>query len=159
MKTKRECFKRFTVTIPASLYEALDQMIRERGMGNRSWVISHLVKREVIRTHQEDPDRIMAGTITLTYSEERNSCANRLISLRRANLEEVISTQQVMLEGGLLMETWLVQGEVRVLRNMLSEALKCSPGMKGELNFTDALMPPVRHNKPVPENNGRKENE
>lgn len=149
MAAKREYFKRFSVTMPASLYEALNKMIDERGGGNRSQVIADLVEREIIQARQEDPSRIIAGTITLTYFEESNSCASRLIELRRANLEEVISTQQVMLEGGKLMETWLVQGEVRVLRHMLVEALSFSPGMKGSLDFTDALMPPVRHNKHV----------
>lgn len=149
MSSKREYFKRITVTMPSSLCEALNEMIEERGLGNRSQVIADLVQREVIRSKQENPEHVMAGTITLTYFEDHNSCANKLIRLRRANLEEVISTQQVMLEGGMLMETWLVQGEVRVLEKMLNEALKCSPGMKGELNYTDALMPPVRHNKYV----------
>lgn len=149
MPKARAYFKRFSVTMPADLCDALQAMVEARGTGNRSQVIAELVEREVVRTRQENPDLVMAGTITLTYAENSNACANRLIRLRRANLEEVISTQQVMLEDGKLMETWLVQGEVRVLRKMLAEALICSLGMKGELNFTDALMPPVRHNKYV----------
>ena len=159
MAPKREYFKRFSVTMPAALYDAFNERIREHGSGNRSQVIADLVEREVIDARQEDPSRIMAGTITLTYFEDRNSCASRLIKLRRANLEEVISTEQVMLEGGKLMETWLVQGEVRVLRGMLTEALKFSPGMKGKLDFTDALMPPVRHSKYVFETERSKSDE
>lgn len=146
MSQTRSYFKRFSVSMPAHLCGDLQAMVEARGTGNRSQFIAELVEREILRSRQEDPDRVMAGTITLSYAENSNACANRLIRLRRANLEEVISTQQVMLEDGKLMETWLVQGEVRVLRKMLAEALACSPGMKGELNFTDALMPPVRHN-------------
>jgi metal-responsive CopG/Arc/MetJ family transcriptional regulator len=149
MANKRDYFKRFSVTMPAALYDAFNEMIEARGIGNRSQVIADLVEREVIQARQEDPTRIMAGTLTLTYFEDSNSCASRLIQLRRANLEEVVSTQQVMLEGGKLMETWLVQGEVRVLQKMLAEALGYSPGMKGRLDFADALMPPVRHTKYV----------
>ena len=95
MASKREYFKRITVTMPASLCEELNQMIEQRGIDNRSQVIAELVKREIIRNKQEAPNVVMAGTITLTYFEDNNSCAHRLIHLRRANLEEVISTQQL----------------------------------------------------------------
>jgi len=144
---EKEYFKRLSITMPAELCEEFDDIIQEHGHSNRSLAIADLVRREVLKFRQQDPTRVMAGTITLTYAEMNNSAALRLITIRREKIEEVISTQQVMLEGGKLMEIWLVQGEVRVLRELLARALQCSDEMMGELNFTDALMPPVRHNK------------
>ncbi len=147
MKENKSYYKRFSITMASDLFEEFDELVKERGQANRSLAISELVQREVIRYRQQDPTRVMAGTITLTYFEENNSCADRLIKLRRSYAEETISCQQVMLEGGKLMEIWLLQGEVQVLQTMLAKALRCSNEMTGELTFTDTLMPPVRHNK------------
>ncbi len=146
MKKSRDYFKRFSITMSSDLFSEFDELVKERGQENRSLAIAELVQREVIRYRQEDPERVMAGTINLTYFEKNNACANRLITLRRDYMEEIISIQQVMLEGGKLMEIWLVQGEVQVLNSVLAQALRCSNEMMGELTFTDALMPPVRHN-------------
>ncbi len=147
MKESKKYYKRFSVTMSSDLFEEFDELVKTRGQANRSLAISELVQREVIRSRQEDPEYVMACTITLTYFEKNNSCASRLIDLRRRYAEETISCHQVMLEGGKLMEIWLLQGEVQVLHSMLAQALNCSNEMTGELTFTDTLMPPVRHNK------------
>jgi CopG family nickel-responsive transcriptional regulator len=147
MKENKTYYKRFSITMSSDLFEEFDELVKERGQQNRSLAIAELVQREVIRYRQEDPTRVMAGTITLTYFENNNSCADRLIKLRRNYAEETISCQQVMLEDGKLMEIWLLQGEVQVLNSMLAQALSCSNEMTGDLTFTDTLMPPVRHNK------------
>lgn len=146
MKESKVYHKRFSITMSADLFAEFDELVKEQGQPNRSLAIAELVQREVIRYRQQDPARVMAGTLTLTYFEERNSCANRLIKLRRKYAEETISCHQVIFEKGKLMEIWLMQGAVQVLNSVLAQALRCSNEMTGELTFTDTLMPPVRHN-------------
>lgn len=142
----KEPFKRFSITMPESLCDEFSIMIEQQGQQNRSLAIAKLARNAVLQHHQLDPLRVMAGTIMLTYFETNNSAATRLIAIRRERMAEVISTQQVILEEGKLLEIWLVQGETQVLQELLMKALRCSDEMTGELNFTDALMPPVRHN-------------
>ena len=146
MQKEKQNYKRFSVTMPADLYDELEQMAEDRGMDNRSMMIADLVKRELLKYRQQDRTRVMAGTLTISYDAAIDDCANKLIGLRRGYLDEVISSFQVMLEDGKNMEIWLVQGEVEKLYTLLSEALKCSKSMLGQITFTDAVLPPLRTN-------------
>ncbi|MDK2858034.1 MAG: CopG family transcriptional regulator, nickel-responsive regulator [Verrucomicrobiota bacterium] len=147
MARNREPFKRFSVTMPADLCEELNAMVEERSLDNRSMVIADLVKRELLEYKQQKKHQVMAGTITLSYSESYNDCAQKLIAVRREFLDEVISNLQVLLEDGKVLEIWLVQGEVGKLYTILATALKCSKTMLGKLNFAEALLPPVQRNE------------
>lgn len=146
MQKEKQNYKRFSVTMPADLYDELEQMAEDRGMDNRSMMIADLVKRELLKYRQQDRSRVMAGTLTISYDATVGDSAGKLIGLRRRYLDEVISTFQVMLEDGKNMEIWLVQGEVETLYNLLSEALKCSKSMTGQITFADAILPPLRTN-------------
>jgi CopG family nickel-responsive transcriptional regulator len=147
MQKTKQNYKRFSVTMPAELYAELEQMADDRGMDNRSMMISDLVKRELLKYRQQDRSRVMAATLTISYDAALNDCASKLIALRRNYLDEVISTSQVMLEDGKNLEIWLVQGEVDHLYILLSEALKCSKSMMGQITFADAILPPLRTNR------------
>ena len=147
MQREKQNYKRFSITMPAELYDELEQMTADRGMDNRSLVIADLVKREVIKYRQQDRTRVMAGTLTIAYDATAGDCANRLMAIRRDYLDEVISTFQVMLEDGKNLEIWLVQGEVDRLYTLLSIALKCGKNTTGQITFADAILPPLRTNR------------
>lgn len=147
MPKEKQNYKRFSVTMPADLYDELEQMAQDRGMDNRSMMIADLVKRELLKYRQQDRSRVMAGTLTISYDAAIDDCSNKLAALRRTYLDEVISTFQVMLEDGKNMEIWLVQGEVEKLYTLLSKALKCSKSMMGQITFADAVLPPLRTNR------------
>ncbi len=147
MRKEKQNYKRFSITMPAALYEELEQMAQDRGLDNRSLLIADLVKRELLTYSQRDRTRVMAGTLTITYDVNGDDCAGKLIALRRDYLDEVISTFQVMLEEGKNLEIWLVQGELEKLYTLLSLALKCSKSMMGQITFADAVLPPLRSNR------------
>jgi len=149
MPKEKQNYKRFSVTMPAELYDELEHMAEERGMDNRSMVIADLVKRELLKYKLQDRTRVMAGTLTISYDATADDCAGKLIAIRREYLDEVISTFQVMLEDGKNLEIWLLQGEVEKLYTLLSVALKCGKSMMGQITFADAILPPLRTNQPV----------
>ncbi len=149
MQKEKQNYKRFSITMPAGLYEELEQMAAARDLDNRSLLIADLVKRELLTYTRQDRSRVMAGTLTISYDVNGDDCAGKLIALRRQYLDEVISTFQVMLEEGKNLEIWLVQGEVDRLYILLSNALKCGKGVTGQITFVDAILPPLRTNKPA----------
>lgn len=149
MQKEKQNYKRFSITMPAALYEELEQMAKARELDNRSLLIADLVKRELLTYSRQDRTRVMAGTLTITYDVNGDDCAGKLIALRRTYLDEVISTFQVMLEEGKNLEIWLVQGEVDKLYTLLSMALKCSKSVMGQITFADAVLPPLRSNRLV----------
>lgn len=149
MAKNRQTAKRFSITMPPDLCDELDHMVEDRGLDNRSMAIADIVKRELLAYKQEKKNQVMAGVITISYNEEADHCAGKLIAVRREFLEEVISSYQVMLEDGKNLEVWLVQGEVGKLRRILGAALKCSGSTLGQLTFADAILPPLRSNHTV----------
>jgi CopG family nickel-responsive transcriptional regulator len=149
MAKEKQNYKRFSVTMPAELYEELEQMAQDRGIDNRSMLITDLVNRELLKYKQQDRTRVMAGTLTISYDASVGDCASKLIALRRAYLTEVISSFQVMLEDGKNLEIWLVQGEVEKLYALLSEALGAGKSMMGQITFADAILPPLRANPKI----------
>ncbi|MDR2850181.1 MAG: CopG family ribbon-helix-helix protein [Verrucomicrobiota bacterium] len=143
MAKNKQTAKRFSITMPAELYGELDRMVEARGLDNRSMAIADIVKRELLDYKQQKPNRVMAGVITLSYDEAADTCAGKLLAIRRGFLKEVISCFQVMLEDGKNLEVWLVQGEVTTLQRILGTALKGSASMLGQLTFADAILPPL----------------
>jgi CopG family nickel-responsive transcriptional regulator len=144
MPKNKQAAKRFSITMPPELCDELDRMVAGRGLDNRSLVIADIVKRELLAYKQQKGNRVMAGTITLSYNEEADTCAGKLLAVRRAFLKEVISCHQVMLEEGKNLEIWLVQGRVGTLRRILGTVLACSGSMLGQLTFADAVLPPLQ---------------
>ena len=149
MSKNKQTAKRFSITMPPDLCEELDRMVEDRGLDNRSMAIADIVKRELLSYKQQKKSRVMAGVVTISYNEETDNCAGKLIAVRREFLKEVISSFQVMLEDGKNLEVWLVQGEVGTLHRILSTALKCSGSMLGQLTFSDAILPPLQSNHTV----------
>ena len=146
MAKGKQNYKRFSITMPVELCTELDEMAEVRGMDNRSMAIAELVRHELLNFKQQDRSRVMAGTLTLSYDADIDECANKLSMLRRAWLDEVISTLQVMLEDGKNMEIWIVQGEVGKLYELREQACCCSKSCMGQLTFAEALLPPLRSN-------------
>ncbi len=149
MQKNRQTARRFSITMPPGLCEELDRMAGERGLDNRSVAITDIVRRELLNYKRQQKNRVMAGVLTISYSETVDKCAAKLSAVRREFLDEVVSCFQVMLEDGRNLEIWLVQGEVGKLERILSVALKCGNSMLGQLAFSEAVLPPLRSNQTI----------
>ncbi|MEM1223453.1 MAG: nickel-responsive transcriptional regulator NikR [Verrucomicrobiota bacterium] len=133
--------RRISISLPRRLAEALDAMIQRRGFHNRSQAIAEMVEQNLIENQQENEDSIMAGTITLFYDASKAGLLEKLAQIEREHIEECISSQHVLLEGGNIMEVVLVQGPVRQLRNITDRMLTCKGVSSGKLTLTSKIIP------------------
>ncbi|MEM7791523.1 MAG: nickel-responsive transcriptional regulator NikR [Verrucomicrobiota bacterium] len=133
--------RRISISLPRSLAEALDAMILRRGFHNRSQAIAEMVEQNLIESQQENEDSIMAGTITLFYDASKAGLLEKLAQIEREHIEECISSQHVLLEGGNIMEVVLVQGPVRQLRKITDRMLTCKGVSSGKLTLTSKIIP------------------
>ncbi len=136
--------RRISISLPADVSRALDLMVAERGLENRSKAVSEMIARSLLeRREGADAGTVMAGIISIVYDEASGRLVQRLFQLERLHLAEVISSLHVQLEHGHRMEVLIVQGPVRILRAITDKILACKGVVSCKLSLTDVLIPPV----------------
>ena len=139
----RQPVQRISISLPDAVYRELDEMIDERGIESRSKLITELITQAVTE-HQEDKgDQIMAGTITLIYDEAKGPLLQRLATIEREHIDEVISSLHVQLENNHRMEVILVQGPAAQLKRIADRLLGSKGVRTGKLTLTSIIMPPL----------------
>ncbi|WPJ94100.1 CopG family ribbon-helix-helix protein [Coraliomargarita algicola] len=142
-KTNRTLAQRISISLPAKLATALDDMVDSRGFQNRSQAIAEMIEESLIQHKQEDNSAIMAGTITLIYDTGKTGLLQQLAKIQRQYVQECISSQHVLLEGQYIMEVVLAQGPVQNLRELTNQMLACKGVSSGGLTLTNKLIPQV----------------
>lgn len=140
---RKEGVQRISISLPAALARQLDALVQQRGFRNRSQAVSEMIHQEIDRRHLRDENVIMAGTITLFYQEGKASLTHRLAAIQRSHIDEVISSQHVLLENNHTMEVLLVQGPAKKLNAIADELVSCKGVTTGGLNLSTAVLPPI----------------
>lgn len=141
---------RMSISLPPSLADQLDRLVTARGFRNRSQAVREMIHGQLARYGRETGSQVMAGTITIFYDESKPNLRNRLAEIERKYIDEVISSQHVLLEGTQTMEVLVVQGPADTLQMIADELVSCKGVATGGLNLSRALLPPI-HNKGEPE--------
>jgi CopG family nickel-responsive transcriptional regulator len=102
-----------------------------------------MITESLIEHRKDAGDAVMAGTITLFYSQRKNTILSDLASLKRRHLDEVIGSLQVQLEGDHIMEVILVQGPGMTLREICDVFATCKGVKVGKLTLTSTIIPPL----------------
>lgn len=137
---------RISISIPASLQDDLDTMLAERGLQNRSQGIAEMIRSELTQHQMEKADQVMAGTITLFYDESKPRLQRQISDLQRVHVNEVISTQHILLEDNHRMEILVVQGPVSQLHDIVNAFLRFKGVKSGKLTLSPMILPPL-HSK------------
>jgi CopG family nickel-responsive transcriptional regulator len=135
---------RFSISLSGDLLDRLDELVSDRKLPSRSQVIAELIRGALVENElANDPDRVVAGTITLVYTNTRNTLRHRLGVIQRRYIKEVISSQHVFLEADHSLEVLLVQGPGQQL-NRLADELRSLKGVEQvRIIITQALVPPL----------------
>ncbi|MEI8292786.1 MAG: nickel-responsive transcriptional regulator NikR [bacterium] len=132
---------RISVSLPRDLSIELDALVAARGFESRSQALNSMIAESLVEHRKDDGDAVMAGTITLFFSQKKNNILTDLADLKRKHLDEVIGSLQVQLEDNHIMEVILVQGPAGVLRK-ISDAFATCKGVKvGKLTLTSTIIP------------------
>jgi CopG family nickel-responsive transcriptional regulator len=134
---------RLSVSLPADLLSALDAMIAERGLPNRSQTLCELIRHELAVHGEGQSDGVIAGTITLIYRAESGRVRHALAQTQLTYLKEVISSQHVFLEDDQSLEVLLVQGPAERLKRLCDDLRKIRGVQQIKLVATTALLPPL----------------
>lgn len=143
---KREPAIRTSISLPRELVVQLDRLVVARGFRNRSQAIREMIHGQLARFAREGGRQVMAGTITIFYDESKPNLRNRLAEVQRRYIDEVISSQHVLLEGTNTMEVLVVQGPAGKLQEIANELVSCKGVTTGGLNLSHSILPPI-HSK------------
>jgi CopG family transcriptional regulator, nickel-responsive regulator len=141
--------QRISISLPEPVFRELDQMVAERGLENRSKAIAEMISRFVLERREASGDPVMAGMVALVYDEGRGALAQELFELERNYRKEVISSLHVQLEDNHRMEVIIVQGPIRILKEITDKILSCKGVLSCKLTLTDVVIPQV-HSAPIP---------
>ena len=135
---------RFSISLPGDLLDQLDALVSRRKLPSRSQVLAELIRGALIEGDlADDASKVVAGTITLVYTNRRDTLRHRMAVIQRKYLMETISSQHVFLESDHSLEVLLVQGPGKQL-NRLADELRALKGVEQvRMVITQALVPPL----------------
>ncbi|MFC5049307.1 nickel-responsive transcriptional regulator NikR [Rubritalea spongiae] len=142
-KLKKEKVKRISVSLSPEVYQDLDKYTQTKGFQSRSQAISEMINQSLIASCNHYGDDTVAGTITLVYDESRIGLLENISKIQREYIDEVISSQHVLLEDDNTMEVLLVQGPASKLRAICDRLTSCKGVRTGNLALTSIIMPPI----------------
>ncbi len=140
--------KRVSISLHPDVYDSLDELVQLRGFQSRSQAVAEMIQQSLIDHREELGSEVMAGTITLFYDAAWPGLLQALAKIERTHVDEVISSQHVLLESDHTMEVLLVQGPANRLKEISDKLITCKGVKSGRLTITSMILPPIH---PLPE--------
>lgn len=139
----RPTVARFSVSLPASLLDELDDLVRRRGFQSRSQAVAALAREGLVDLEAELGSRSMAGTINLVYDYRKRNLQARLMAIQHRYYQLVVTSLHVHLEHYHYLEVLLVQGPPPQLRRLADELSACKGVKFGRLQLAAQALPPL----------------
>ena len=135
-----EKITRFGVSIEPDLLDKFDKMIKKEGYSNRSEAIRDIIRKNLIKELNKDPDAKAIGTLTLIYDHHAGNLTNRLLSLQHDHHNEILSTTHIHVDHHNCLEVLVLKGKTGNIQN-LADNIKALKGIKhGELVITKSTL-------------------
>ncbi len=139
--------ERITISIPDKVFAQLENLVKVGSWKNRSQVISHLINNAYDEDQTLYSNSVMSGSLTLFYRESKREIHDKVVNIQRANINEIISSNRVLLEDGYVMEILVIQGHFQSLNQIKQDFITIKGVEVGKLALTSAVLPPVESKK------------
>jgi CopG family nickel-responsive transcriptional regulator len=133
---KKETVSRFSVSLPPSLLEQLDQMAREKSYDNRSLAIADMIRAHLVEHRQKFGSEEIVGTITLVYDHHKQHVQETLTDIQHDCHDVILSTVHVHLDHQNCLEVLLVRGRAAVVKKIADELIAAKGVKHGKLTVT-----------------------
>ena len=133
---KIETVSRFSVSLPPSLLEQLDQMACEKSYDNRSLAIADMIRAHLVEHRQQLGRGEIAGSITLVYDHHRHHLQDLLTDLQHDHRDVIISTLHCHLDHDNCLEILAVRGRAAAIKKLADELIAAKGVKHGKLTIT-----------------------
>ena len=131
---------RFGVSIEPDLLKKFDKIIKKEGYTNRSEAIRDLVRKNLIREENKDPNAESIGTLTMIYDHHTGNLTNKLLDLQHDHTKEILSTTHIHIDHNNCLEVLVLKGKTGKIQK-LADNIKSLKGIKhGELVITKSAL-------------------
>ena len=135
-----EKITRFGVSIEPDLLKKFDKIIKMEGYTNRSEAIRDLVRRDLIREENKNPNAESIGTLTMIYDHHTGNLTNKLLDLQHDHTKEILSTTHIHIDHNNCLEVLVLKGKTGKIQK-LADNIKSLKGIKhGELVITKSSL-------------------
>jgi CopG family transcriptional regulator, nickel-responsive regulator len=135
-----EKITRFGVSIEPDLLKKFDKIIKMKGYTNRSEAIRDLVRKNLIREENKDPNAESIGTLTMIYDHHTGNLTNKLLDLQHDHTKEILSTTHIHIDHNNCLEVLVLKGKTGKIQK-LADNIKSLKGIKhGELVITKSAL-------------------
>jgi CopG family transcriptional regulator, nickel-responsive regulator len=130
---------RFTISLDEKLANAFDELIKERGYATRCEAV-----RDILRTNlqhnaeKRDTRGSCIANLSYVYNHHERELAERLTSIQHAHHELTVSTMHAHLDHDQCIETVLLKGSVKRVREFAEEIIAERGVRHGSLTLVNA---------------------
>jgi CopG family transcriptional regulator, nickel-responsive regulator len=129
---------RFSVAIPADLLAQFDQLIAQKGYGNRSEAVRDLIRDQLVIEAVERAHSEMVGTVTVVYNHHVRQLSTRLTEFQHQHYGKVIATLHVHLDAEYCLEVTVIRGTSESIRHLADQIIGTKGVTHGKLTLTTA---------------------
>ena len=132
---------RYSITMPSSLMEAFDDVVRRRHYAIRSEALRDLVRRTLVEEQWARDDAEVMGTVTVVYDHHQRELARRLTGLQHHAHDMVVCTTHVHLDHDHCLEVIVLRGRTRRVKEVADAIVGTRGVIHGELVCTAVTSP------------------
>lgn len=118
---------RFGISIDDRLLKRFDDLIADKGYGNRSEAIRDLIRNALVEDQWARGDEETVGTVTLVYNHHTRDLSDKLTEHQHSHHDAIVSTLHVHLDAHNCLEVVVVKGKANEVKRMADELI----GTKG----------------------------
>lgn len=127
---------RFTVSLEKRLLAQFDDMLSQKGYGNRSEALRDLIRDALVGYKWSSPEEVMAGTITLIYDHHVADLAGRLVRAQHEHHDIILSTMHIHMDHSHCLEVLAVRGKTGRIRALADSLIREKGVVHGKLVST-----------------------
>ena len=123
--------QRLTISLDERLAEALDQLIRAQGYGNRSEALRDILRRHIEQERlRQDADALhCVANLSFVYDHHARTLAERVMTLQHEHHDLTIASQHVHLDHDHCLESLMLKGPVQHVQ-AFAERLSAARGVR-----------------------------
>ena len=134
-----DSLSRFSVSLKKNLFRRLDDMIKEKGYGNRSLAIADMIRAQLVE-HRRGVGRFEAvGTIFFAVDPRDAHTHAACSELQKRYLDIIVASLRVPIDVRSCMEVLVVRGRASRIKALASRVIAAKGVKNGKLSIAGAV--------------------
>ncbi|BCV66738.1 nickel-responsive transcriptional regulator NikR [Shewanella carassii] len=113
--------QRFTVSLPQSLFEEIENDSHQRGYQSRSEYIRDLFRDRIVDKQWNNSVEDVVGVLTLVFDHHQRGLTEKLIEIQHHHLVHVLCSTHVHIDHHRCLETIILKGQASEVNKLVNQ--------------------------------------